>query len=62
MRLTFGMVAVLPLYFLLLITSLIARMMAVVSAVLANTIITIIFWTKSEKLIAYAIKKFDFEK
>ena len=62
MKLTLGMMAVLPLYFLLSITSLIARTMAVASAVLANVIIVIIFWTKSEKLIAYATNIFKYEK
>lgn len=58
MKLTLGMLAIVPMYFLLLITSLIARTMAVVSAVLASGCIAIIFWTKSEKLIAYAKEKF----
>lgn len=58
MKLTLGMVVILPMYFLLLITSLVARTMAVVSATLANAIIIIVFWTKSKKLIDYAMKKF----
>lgn len=57
MKLFLGMVVVLPLYFLLLITSLFARTMAVVSATTANAIIITVFWTKSEKLIDYAMKK-----
>ena len=58
MRLTLGMLAIVPMYILLLITSLIARTMAVVSAILASACIATIFWTKSEKLIAYAKEKF----
>lgn len=59
MRLTLGVVLILLLYPLLLITSLIARTMAVVSAISANVVVMIIFWTKSEKLVAYALKKLD---
>ena len=58
MKLTLGMLAIVPMYILLLITSLIARTMAVVSAILASGCIGTIFWTKSEKLIAYAKEKF----
>lgn len=58
MKLTLGILAIVPMYILLLITSLIARIMAVVSAILASGCITTIFWTKSEKLIAYAKEKF----
>ena len=53
------MLAIVPMYILLLITSLIARTMAVVSAILASGCIATIFWTKSEKLIAYALQKLD---
>jgi hypothetical protein len=58
-------IAALPLllfYPILLITSLIARSMAVVSATLANALIFLVFWTKSPKLIDFMMKKFDFEK
>jgi hypothetical protein len=58
MKLTLGMLAIVPMYILLLITSLIARTMAVVSAILASACIATVFWTKSEKLIAYAKEKF----
>ena len=58
MKLTLGMLAIVPMYILLLITSLIARTIAVVSAILASGCIATIFWTKSEKLIAYAKEKF----
>ena len=52
------MLAIVPMYILLLITSLIARTMAVVSAILASGCVATMFWTKSEKLIAYAKEKF----
>jgi hypothetical protein len=58
MKLTLGMLAIVPMYILLLITSLIARTMAVVSAILASACIAVVFWTKSKKLIDYAVKKF----
>jgi hypothetical protein len=33
--------------------------MAVVSAIFASLVVMIIFWTKSEKLVAYASEKLD---
>jgi len=62
MKLLFGMMLILPMYLLLQLTSLIARSMAVVSAVVANATIALVFWTKSSWLIDRAMKHFGFEK
>lgn len=58
MKFTIGLILLLPLYLVLHLTSLLARSMAVISAVTAQSIISIIFWTSSPSLMSWAERQF----
>lgn len=59
MKFIISLLFVIPFYLVLHITSLLARSMAVVSAVTAAAVIHVIFWSKSPTLMSWAVRRFE---
>jgi hypothetical protein len=58
MKYIIGLLALTPLFIVLHITSIIARSMAVISAIAAAAIVHVIFWTNSPTLMSWADRHF----